>query len=295
MKKRNVLSSPRLSALKKRRRKNLQNKIVFLFLFFLILFTGLIFLSRINKLNIDTIIITGNKIIDTELINEVVNDNLEGYYFYFLPKSNFLLFPKNKIKNELSSKFKRLNNISLNLRNTKTLLISLSEREGEYIWCGEKLFEINQKIEEFPCYFIDDTGYLFDIAPYFSGDVYFRFFGLLNHNEINTSNNPLGGFLSPLIFKKIVSLREVLLNMKIKSTSLYLKPDGDIEIYLSSSKLPPDAPKIILKNNFDLEKISENLQAALITEPLKSDLKNKYSSLLYIDLRFGNKVYFKFE
>jgi hypothetical protein len=295
MKKRNVLNSPRLLALKKKRRKNLQNKILFLTFFFGMLFIGLVFLSRIDEFNIDTIIATGNKITDTELIDEVVNNNLEGYYFYLFPKSNFLLYPKSKIKNELASKLRGLKDISFVLENTKTLAVSLSERKAEYIWCGEDLSEINKKAEELLCYFIDNNGYLFDTAPYFSGDVYFKFFGLLSYDEINTSNSPLGGFFSPLIFKKIVSLKEVLSSMQIKPTSLYLKPDGDIEIYLSSNKLPPNAPKIILKSDFVLEKLFENLQAALTTEPLKSGFKNKYSSLLYIDLRFGNKIYFKFE
>jgi nucleoside-diphosphate-sugar epimerase len=39
----------------------------------------------------------------------------------------------------------------------------------------------------------------------------------------------------------------------------------------------------------------ENLDAAIDTEPLKSKLKNKFSSLEYIDLRYGNKVYDKFK
>ena len=49
------------------------------------------------------------------------------------------------------------------------------------------------------------------------------------------------------------------------------------------------------KMTSDFQKIAENLQAALATEPLRSDFKNKYSSLLYLDLRYGNKVYFKFK
>jgi len=43
-----------------------------------------------------------------------------------------------------------------------------------------------------------------------------------------------------------------------------------------------------------MQNIKENLDTALNTEPLKSDFKKKYSSLEYIDLRFGNKVYSKF-
>jgi len=292
MKKRNVLNSPRLSALKKKRRRSLRNKILFLVFFFLILFIGLVFLSRIDDFNVDKLIINGNKITDTELINEVVENNLEGYYLYFLPKSNFLLLPKKKIKNELNEKFKILTEISLVLEDFKTLSIVLSEREGKYIWCGDNLPSLDMKIEDNLCYFVDKNGYVFDTAPYFSGEVYFRFFGSLNSKQIN---NPLGSYFLPEIFNKIISLKNVLINMGMKPISIFVKDDKDIEIYLSSDNLLLDAPKIILKSDFDLEKLSENLQAALITEPLKSDFENKYSSLLYIDLRFGNKVYFKFQ
>lgn len=283
MKKRDILNSPRLLELKKHRRRIVLNKILFSVFIFLTLFIILVFISRIDKLNIFEIKITGNKIIDTELINDVVKSNLQGHYLYFFPKSNFLLLPKNTIKQELASKFKRLKDISINLGEANTLSISLSEREGKYIYCGENLSSIIPSDEESPCYFVDESGYIFDLAPYFSGDVYFKFFG----GEVNS-------YFSPEIFKKIISFKNNITNMGIKPTSLYVKNDGDIEIYLSSNKLPPEAPKIIFKNNFDLDKLSENLRAAMFTEPLKSDFKNKYSSMQYIDLRFGNKVYFKF-
>jgi len=73
-----------------------------------------------------------------------------------------------------------------------------------------------------------------------------------------------------------------------------VQEDGDVKLYLSSftSKM---GPEIIFKADSNFEKIIENLQSVLSTEPLQSDFKNKYSSLLYIDLRFGNKVYYKFK
>ena len=283
MKKRDILNSPRLLELKKHRRRIVLNKILFSVFVCLVLFIILVFISRLNKLNIFEIKITGNKIVDTELINDVVKNNLQGHYLYFFPRSNFLLLPKNTIKQELVSKFKRLKDISISLGEANTLAISVSEREGKYIYCGENLPSIIPSNEESPCYFVDESGYIFDLAPYFSGDVYFKFFG----PEANS-------YFSPEIFEKIISFKNNIINMGIKPTSLYVKNDGDIEIYLSSNKLPPEAPKIIFKNNFDLDKLSENLRAAMFTEPLKSDFKNKYSSMQYIDLRFGNKVYFKF-
>jgi len=290
MKKRTVLNSPRLLALKKKRRRGLQSKILLLILAFFILFTSLVFIFRIDKLNIETITIAGNKVVDTELIEEVIQDNLKGYYLYFLPKSNFLLFPENKIENELAAKFGRLKDISISLGGSKTLSVSLTEREGKYIWCGENLPDAAVQTNESLCYFMDDSGYIFDAAPYFSGSVYFKFFGPLDLNE---TGNPLGTYFAPEIFDKLVAFKDALISMNIKPVFVLVKNE-DIEIYLSSNVVSVDAPKIIFKSDFELEKLSENLQTALATEPLKSNFKNKYSSLSYIDLRFGNKVYFKF-
>lgn len=289
--KRNVLNSPRLSALKNKKRRSLLNKILFYIFLFLVLFTILVFISRIDQLNIDSISVTGNKVIDTEMINKIVEDNLRGYYFYFIPKSNFLLVPKNKINNDLTNQYKRLQNISFNTEDPNVLAISLSEREGKYIWCGESMPNPILNTEEKPCYFTDDLGYIFDLAPYFSGDVYFKFFGPLILNE---AENPLGLYFAKDIFIKLISFKNILLDFDLKPISMLVKNNGDIEIYLSSSN-KTNPPRIMLKNDFNLEKSSENLQAALTTEPLKSDIENKYSSLLYIDLRYGNKVYFKFQ
>ena len=192
-----------------------------------------------------------------------------------------MFYPKNSIKKELRNEFKRLKNINLFIKDKRILEVSVTEREALYTWCGENLPEDGTMKEEQTCYFMDENGYVFDEAPYFSGNVYFRFFGSLSES-----------YFTPGIFAKIISFKDFL--SKIDPVSLYLKTDEDIEIYLKSNRLPPDAPKIIFKKDFNLEKLSENLEAALSTEPLLSDFKNKRSSLLYIDLRYGNKVYFKF-
>ena len=55
-----------------------------------------------------------------------------------------------------------------------------------------------------------------------------------------------------------------------------------------------NAPKIILNNDSDLIKMAENFQASVTTDPLQTELKEKYDLLEYIDLRFGNRVYYRF-
>ena len=283
IKRRDVLHSPKLQELKRNRRKNLQNKILLYVGSIIAIVVVLILISRIPKLNISIVNISGNKIIDTEKINEVVLENLNGYYLYFIPKSNFLIYPKKKIIKDITEKYRRLTNINFSLSGAETLDISVSEREGKYIWCGDILSDLDLNPTDNTCSFLDNTGYAFDTSPYFSGNVYFKFFGKLTNNQFY-----------PELWNKLVVLKEALSDMNLRPASLYIKTDGDIEIYLVSNILPPDSPKIILKSVFILDKTKENLQAAVNTEPLLSDLKSKNKILEYIDLRFGNKVYYKF-
>jgi hypothetical protein len=197
------------------------------------------------------------------------------------------------------------------------LVVSLAERKAMYTWCGISPDVVVQGIPgsttsgSDDCYFIDQDGYIFDKAPYFSGEVYFKFYGTpdapdvprLDSSRRGTSGglstadsdfDPSGSFFSQQHFQQLISLRDILVGLGLKPVSLYVTNDGDIQIFLSSGSASSSGPEILLKLDADYENVAENLEAALTTAPLQSEFKNKYSSLLYIDLRFGNKVYYKF-
>lgn len=281
--KRNVLNSPHLLELKKKRRRFILSKILISIFALLAIFAGLVYISRIPVLNIKSIEILGSRAIDIEMVRSIVEKEIAGDYLWFFPKTNLLFYPKKNIKKEISSQFRRLQDVNLKLDNSKILYISLTEREGKYIWCGEDLPRNGTELKDHACSFMDADGYVFAEAPYFSGEIYFKFYGpLMDH------------YFSPDIFGKIIAFKDTLITLGIKPAFLYTKNDEDIEIYLASNTSLSNSPKIILRKDFDLEKFSLNLEAALNTEPLQSNFKNKYSSLEYIDLRFGNKVYYKF-
>jgi len=287
MKKKSILNSPRLKELKRKRRKIRRNRVIFFAVCFLIVFFGLAFASRIDKININEIKISGNKVTETEAVEKVVKENISGRYLWIFSKTNFLIYPKAKIKRELADKFKRFNDIKLSIQNIKTLEIFVSEREGKYTWCGITLPTLDNSNEK--CYFLDSAGYLFDEAPYFSGEVYFRFYG-----PNASTDNPFGSYFLQNDFSKIISFKDAIEKMDFKPSAFESGNDGDANIYLSSGIMPPMSPKIIFKLDSDFNKLAENLQAAISIDPLQTDLKEKYNSFLYIDLRFGNKVYYKF-
>jgi len=289
MQKRSVINSPRLTELRRKKRKILKIKITAVGFGLLVLFFGFALIARISSINIKTVTVSGNLIVESRDIKNIIEKNLTGNYLWIFPKTNFLIYPKNKIKNELAEKFRRLKEINFNILDSKSLEVSVSEYEGKYLWCGENASIAENKTEQ-ECYFLDNDGYLFDQAPFFSGEVYFKFYGSI----IDSKNNPIGAYFLPKDFKQIILLKQNLEQIKLKLVSFWWNEDkGEGEYTLSGSQT--SVPKIILKMNSNYQKLAENLQAALETEPLKTDFQNKYSSLLYLDLRFGNKVVYKFK
>ena len=278
MQKRNILNSPRLLELKKKRRKIFVNKIFLSVSGFLVLFAGLVYLSRLDKLNIGEVRITGNKLIDAGEIKSAAQEELEGNYLWVFPRTNIFFYPKKGIKNKLTEKFPRLKNAAFLLEDRKTLEISITERLALYTWCGDA--PPNPGGEEKPaCNFLDETGFLFDEAPYFSGEVYFKFYGA-NFSAVD--------------FNRLVSFKKAFEAMRLKPAALYADRSGDVRIFLAPKSSASTGPEIIFKIDSDLEKMIANLKTALDTEPMRTNFRNKYSSLEYIDLRFGNKVYYKF-
>src|SRR6185369_2504360 len=286
MRKRNILNSPGLMELKRRRRKIFLNKILISIFSLIVIFAGLAYISRISVLNIKDTEVAGNKVIDAEAIKSAVSRVTSGNYLWLFPRTNILFYPQSNIKVALIEEFKRLENVDLSIKNYKILKVSVTEREGVYTWCGDVPSESNN---ESKCYFMDKSGYIFDEAPFFSGDVYFKFYGKLDLKD----DSPLGANFSPENFSKLVSFKKSLEDIGLKPEVLYTNDDGSIRIFLPIQKGSRE-PYIVLDADDDFQTSAENLELALSTEPLLSDFKNKYSSLEYIDLRYGNKVYYRF-
>ena len=290
IKKRVVLNSPRLLELRRKKHKSARKKKLFFLIIFLIIILGLSFASRINRLNIYKIKVDGNRIIETKDIENVAKNEIEGHYLWLFPKTNFLFYPKNKILSELKTKYKRLKDISIDVSNLRTLNIKVSEYEGKYLYCGLLIPTLRSNLNDNKCYFIDSDGYIFDEAPYFSGDVYFRFYGDASIND----KNPPGLYFMKDNFTKIIEFKNTLEKINLKPTAFWID-DNRNEGNFSLSGDTGIGPHIIFKIDSDYQKLAENLQAAISVKPLSSDIKTKLSSLLYLDLRFGNKVYYKFQ
>lgn len=279
-------TSPKVRELyKKKRRRNRIKIIIFSFLVILAV-TGLVFLSRTPIFQITTITISGTRVLDEQELHSIVDAELSEYYLHVIPKRNGLIIPKKAIMQMLYDTFPRIKHISISSPATNELALAITERESISLWCG---VSVPKDLNDLSCFYLDENGYVFSKAPYFSGNIYLRFFGPLS----DIGDDPIGkNFLDAVSFHNILQFQD-------GTTALGLPPSafivGDTEYdFLLADKIDENKDKIIISDLSILPRTLDNLASALAVEPLKSDVVKKFDSLLYIDLRYGDKVYYKF-
>lgn len=287
---RDIPKSARVLEIKHRRRIRKLKMLAVFFVIFLFVITLLAYLSGDRRVTIDKFIITGTQIINQEDIEKSVIKDISGKYSYLFYKSNSFIYPHKKIYNNLISDFPRIEKLSISRDGLKTLKIDISERLGSYLYCGNNIPENKEEVGE-NCYFINNDGLIFDKAPYFSGNVYFKYYMSLN----NETNNPLNKqMMDADNFYKMVRFIDGITSIGFNPIYLVKELDGTNYLYLAKDN-SEFGPRIIFKDIDDLEILLDNLSIAMKKKEFANEINSKYNTLLYIDLRFKNKVLYKFE
>lgn len=104
-----------------------------------------------------------------------------------------------------------------------------------------------------------------------------------NENNINNNTNE---FLE--LFKKKLSNKNL-----IFASSTEIDKNYDMKIFLLNTKNDSGYIHINTRNT-NAEKVWINFISIIDSEDLKNKLQNNLKNLEYIDMRFGNKIYYKF-
>jgi hypothetical protein len=105
--------------------------------------------------------------------------------------------------------------------------------------------------------------------------------GGFTFNKLSTFDEEYIGELSSFI-EKVSSILFPISKIKIDE-------QGDVSLFRQG-----EVSKVLVTTKTDLRKGWSTLVSAIDTDPLKKSLEDERDRLLYIDLRFGNKVFYKF-
>jgi hypothetical protein len=236
---------------------------------------GLAWLSQAKAITIQNIVVEGNSGVTSYDIEEVVHKHIEGKFALLFSKNNRFLYSKNKITDEISLLFTQIENVDLEVEGTD-LHVRVKERTPRYTWCSG----VPQTDNKDDCYFLDERGFIFSEAPVFSGNAYVAFYGLI------TGEKPIGStYLNKDTFENINKFIEFLHGKKIHPYALLASTNGTLEVFFDRGT------KMILKSDQDIASLISNIDLVMTDTTVFSDAQRP--NLEYIDMRFGNKLYYK--
>jgi hypothetical protein len=261
-----------------------------LFVFVLLVFglyVGVGYLLTIPAFTVKTITLSENNVLVPSDIVPIVKEELSAKSLWPYKKDSIFLVPKRKIKERLFTEFGRLSDIVIKKEGLKEIVVRVKEKEGEYMWCGA----VDEVLTHSDCFMVDAKGALFDVAPEVSGDAYFKIFG---------GSTPEGGkigheVLSLSDFNTIVHIKDGLEKYGIKPVAVLVYEDGLIEfLKKTEGRNLYDGARIKFTFLADHFTSLNNLFSAFESEPFKTEFAEKEKFLQYVDVRFDNRVYYKF-
>lgn len=203
-----------------------------------------------------------------ETVRALLSEELSGEYLGFIPKAHIIFYPRKAILESLLLRFPSFSRVSLSLKNLAALQVAVREREPEALWC----------VGERGCFLLDGNGVAFEEANSESERLYYRL-------EKVATSSPIGRtVIPPLRLAALFSFLKELEQLSLEPRRVVFSGTRDMEVALS------DGARLRLREN-DYARALANLRALLWSEALPRS--GDGLAVSYIDLRYGNKIYFK--
>ena len=211
-----------------------------------------------------TIKLSENNVVSDTDIQQVINNNAP---FNF--GDNFFILSKNNIKTKLAGAFPILTDINIEKRPFQTLIINFEKRIPIGIWCNNN------------CYYFDKEGIVFQETPQTEGSL------ILKVEDTNKNAVALG---EHVLNEKQLNFMTIFNNKMIENNKIQV-----IEFKMASSTNSSNIEaitnygwSIYLDQNQNPALAANNLIATL-----NETIKDKLSTLQYIDLRIPSRVFYK--
>ncbi len=250
---------------KKLRTKKRRRLISFVLIFIAIpvlIIAGLSYLSYLDFFQIKNIEVAGNQTIDAQTLTALAESSLSQPIWYIFSNSTVAKYPKEQIKANISSSSPRIKSTHVGTKGFKTLEIVIVERSVQAVWCSDT----NE------CFYIDDAGLLYEATSTDSMESHFTFHGYTEDNHVPYLKNALD-FVRGLE------------HLNFEPVSMRITPEADADVLLKSGLIL----KIALQDN--VEGRIDVIRTLMTDQIFKQKIADK--KLSYVDLRFGNKIYYK--
>lgn len=239
-----------------------------------LLIGGVIYLTHLPQFMIQAVEIRGAHDVQETVIKRYVLSVLDdGRMHLFSPRTIFA-YPKITISAGLREQLPRLATVAISRPSllSTTLIINVTERSPYALWCTG--------VEKSVCYDVDASGFVYAQTDLATTTGYVTLLGGVLKPE-----DPLRLYVAPEHFTEVKDLLSGLTSAGYEAHTLSILTGNDLEVVLDND--------LHVRGSFDLsaDEMIANLALSMNTDSLRA----KEGTLDYIDLRFGNRVYYKFK
>lgn len=224
--------------------------------------------THIQQLAVSDVTVSGAKQLAPESLTDSVHARLSSGNFELFSRKNIFLYPKRSIEAGLSQEFPRIKTVEVARESllASALVVLVEERAPYASWCTDSA-----------CFVLDSRGFIFAEKTETPEREYVFYGGLV------ATKSPIGQVFLEGRLHGVISLMDALKNAGYPPQSFAVRSETDFAITLASGQQ--------LLGSFEQ---SNDVFLRNLTTTLESEsLQGKFETLQYIDLRFGNRVYYK--
>ena len=248
--------------------------------------------------------VTGTHAISNIEVQNIAESALHTRILYRIDRNNMLLYPTTAVLAQIKHKYPRIKDAQLRFDDRHKIIVNVEEYLPAMLYCmGFENFKESAQPKNdndasitesavpqdsdsqslSTCYFADDHGYIFATAPNYAG---YPFIAIVASSTLATSDiSPVGRFaLDAETFHNIERFIAELNTIGFTTHAVELLSGQDVRI---KTDRPWD---ILWATTKDPAESIKNL--GLVLESIKKDKKAE-GEMTVIDLRFGNKIFYK--
>lgn len=274
--------------------------------------------SYLPRFNVQQVVVTGATHVAPESIQQYAHLYLRDGMRRLLSKSNIFLYQPKMLAAGIVENFPRIKAAKIGRETMFAAVaqIQVEERQPFAIWCRQITIDMSvaSSSPKQECFLMDDNGFIFapleaslsnhisgqdrpltGFAPSDAARVQKSAQGITDDSFATpytfagdvigstSDKSPIGHSFAPSHFEGMLALLQFLKENGFSPLGARIEKDNDFSI--------PFEAGFYIKASFgaSAEDLAKNLVLVLSSEPLKE----KQSEIEYIDLRFGNRVYFK--
>ncbi|MBI4067885.1 hypothetical protein HY413_00565 [Candidatus Kaiserbacteria bacterium] len=225
--------------------------------------------SHLERFRIADVRIEGQVALSAEAIRVIAESSLKDGRMHLLSPDSIFFFPRTQLSHDVRAQFPRIKSVVATVGSfaDRSITVAVTERMPFAHWCRNEA-----------CFLLDDQGFAFATstgAHTTRSEIFRR--GLLD--------DPIGQRFLPSYFHSVITMLSGVERLGLKATDVEVMNENEYHVTLKNGTV------LMIRFVDDPQTITENLRAALST----GALMNRMNDVMYIDLRFDGRVYYKYK